>query len=68
MSDNEIELNLNDVVSQIFQTRVCDEYTKIKKRRQRLTTEQICMLELEFQKKANWSGKDLTRLSKQLQV
>lgn len=59
-------MNLNDVVSYILSNRQLDGCSKPKKRRQRLTNEQTTVLEQEFQKNANWSSREIAKLSKRL--
>lgn len=59
-------MNLNDVVSYILSNRQLDGCSKPKKRRQRLTNEQTTVLEQEFEKNANWSSREIAKMSKRL--
>ena len=67
-TDNEESVNLNDVVSYILSNRQLDGCQKPKKRRQRLTNEQTQVLEAEFQKNANWSSREIVKMSKRLSL
>lgn len=68
LSDSEESVNLNDVVSHILKDKACDDGNRQKQRRLRLTADQIGVLETEFQKNANWTGRDMAKLSTRLAV
>ena len=68
MSDSEGSVNLNDIVSHILKDKACDDGNRTKQRRLRLTGDQIAILESEFQKNANWTSKDMVKLSTRLAV
>lgn len=68
LSDSEESVNLNDVVSHILKDKACDDGNRQKQRRLRLTADQIAILEAEFQKNANWTSKDMAKLSTRLAV